>query len=99
MTGMIPEKIESKIAENAINYGVKALTIFAVFFLAWAAFLPIKSASIADGVIVLDFNRKTIQHLEGGIIDQILVKEGQMVNEGDVLLRSEEHTSELHSQF
>ncbi|MBM3580014.1 MAG: biotin/lipoyl-binding protein, partial [Alphaproteobacteria bacterium] len=83
---MIPGKIESKIAENAINYGVKALIVFAVIFLGWAAFLPIKSASIADGVIVLDFNRKTIQHLEGGIIDQILVKEGQVINEGDVLL-------------
>lgn len=79
-------RIESKIAENAINYGVKALIIFAVLFLAWALFLPIKSASIAEGTIVLDFNRKTIQHLEGGIIDQILVKEGQMVSEGDVLL-------------
>ena len=79
-------RIESKIAENTINYGVKALIVFAVIFLGWAAFLPIKSASIADGVIVLDFNRKTIQHLEGGIIDQILVKEGQMINQGDVLL-------------
>ena len=79
-------RIESKIAENTINYGVKALIIFAVLFLGWALFLPIKSASIADGVIVLDFNRKTIQHLEGGIIDQILVKEGQTINQGDVLL-------------
>ena len=79
-------RIESKIAENTINYGVKALVIFAVLFLGWALFLPIKSASIADGVIVLDFNRKTIQHLEGGIIDQILVKEGQTINGGDVLL-------------
>lgn len=86
MMSMIPGKIESKIAENAINYGVKALIVFAVIFLGWAAFLPIKSASIADGIIVLDFNRKNIQHLEGGIIDQILVKEGQIVNEGDVLL-------------
>ncbi len=83
---MIIGKIESKIAENTINYGVKALIVFVILFLGWAAFLPIKSASIADGVVVLDFNRKTIQHLEGGIIDQILVKEGQMINQGDVLL-------------
>jgi HlyD family type I secretion membrane fusion protein len=79
-------KSGTKIAETAINYGVKALIIFSILFLAWAAFLPIQSASIADGVVVLDFNRKTIQHLEGGIIDQILVKEGQNINEGDVLL-------------
>lgn len=79
-------KIESKIAEGTINHGVKALIAFAVLFLAWAVFLPIQSASIAEGVIVLDFNRKTIQHLEGGIIDQILVKEGQVVAANDVLL-------------
>lgn len=79
-------KIESKIAENAINYGVKTLIIFAILFLGWASLLPIKSASIADGVVVLDLNRKTIQHLEGGIIDQILVKEGQIVNQDDILL-------------
>ncbi len=76
----------SKVAETAIKHGIKALIVFAVIFISWAAFLPIKSASIADGLVVLDFNRKNIQHLEGGIIDQILVKEGQMVNEGDVLL-------------
>ena len=58
---MMMLNVKSKIAESAINYGVKSLTIFAVFFLGWASFLPIKSASIADGVIVLDFNRKTIQ--------------------------------------
>jgi HlyD family type I secretion membrane fusion protein len=69
-----------------INFGLKALGVFLVIFLSWAAFLPIKSASIADGVVVLDFNRKTIQHLEGGMIDQILVKEGQNVKAGDILL-------------
>jgi HlyD family type I secretion membrane fusion protein len=83
---MKDSKPQLKIAESAINHGIKVLIIFAAIFLAWAIFLPIQSASIAEGTIVLDFNRKTIQHLEGGIIDQILVKEGQMVNEGDVLL-------------
>jgi len=83
---MINSKPQIKIAESAINHGIKILIIFAAIFLIWAIFLPIKSASIAEGIIVLDFNRKIIQHLEGGIIDQILVKEGQVVNEGDVLL-------------
>ncbi len=79
-------KNDEVIGQNSINYGIKALKIFSIIFLAWAIFLPIKSASIADGTVVLDFNRKTIQHLEGGIIEQILVKEGQNVNAGDVLL-------------
>lgn len=87
MTNLLPSKNNRpEIAKSSINFGIKALVIFAAIFLTWAIFLPIKSASIADGVIVLDFNRKNIQHLEGGIIDQILVKEGQMVNEGDILL-------------
>ncbi|MFT6106083.1 MAG: HlyD family type I secretion membrane fusion protein [Rickettsiales bacterium] len=70
----------------AIRYGVKTLIVFAIIFLGWGLLAPIKSASIAEGTIVLDFSRKTIQHLEGGMIDQILVKEGQMVKENDVLL-------------
>jgi HlyD family type I secretion membrane fusion protein len=79
-------KSESRVADAAIKYGIRSLLVFAIIFLTWAAFLPINSASIADGVIILDFNRKTIQHLEGGIIDQILVKEGQLVKQDDVLL-------------
>jgi HlyD family type I secretion membrane fusion protein len=77
---------QGEIAKPAIAYGLKALAIFAVIFLGWASFLPIESASIADGTVVLDFNRKTIQHLEGGIIDEIFVKEGQMIETGQTLL-------------
>ncbi|MES2677693.1 MAG: HlyD family type I secretion periplasmic adaptor subunit [Pseudomonadota bacterium] len=77
---------DSGVAKSSINYGIKALIIFVVIFLGWALLMPIQSASIAEGTIVLDFSRKTIQHLEGGMIDQILVKEGQMVEAGDVLL-------------
>jgi HlyD family type I secretion membrane fusion protein len=74
------------IAYKQIKYGLIALFIFFATFLSWAIFAPIESASIADGTIVLDFNHKVIQHLEGGIIDDISVKEGQMVKEGEVLL-------------
>lgn len=74
------------IALSSIKHGIWALIIFFVTFLFWAIFAPIESASIADGTIILDFNHKTIQHLEGGIIDDILVKEGQLVKEGEPLL-------------
>ncbi|MBL6665277.1 MAG: HlyD family type I secretion periplasmic adaptor subunit [Rickettsiales bacterium] len=82
----VNEDIKGKNYESAIHYGIKAIIAFALLFLSWAALLPIKSASIADGLVVLDFHRKTIQHLEGGIIDQIMVKEGQMVKEGETIL-------------
>ncbi|MBU6140671.1 MAG: HlyD family type I secretion periplasmic adaptor subunit [Proteobacteria bacterium] len=76
----------NNIAHSPIRKGLISLVIFFAVFLSWAIFAPIESASIADGTIVLDFNHKTIQHLEGGIIDDILVKEGQEVKEGEVLL-------------
>ncbi len=74
------------IASSSIAWGMLSLVLFSLIFAFWAVFVPIQSASIAEGTIILDLNRKTIQHLEGGIIDNILVKEGQLVKEGDILL-------------
>ncbi len=75
-----------QIASQAINYGIKSLLIFFIIFLFWAIFIPIKSAAIGEGIIVLDFNKKIIQHLEGGIVEKILVTEGQEVKIGDPVI-------------
>lgn len=53
----------------------------------WAAVAKLDSAVVAPGTITLDSNRKVIQHLEGGIVEEILVKEADVVERGDVLLR------------
>ncbi|MFH0728833.1 MAG: HlyD family type I secretion periplasmic adaptor subunit [Pseudomonadota bacterium] len=55
----------------------------------WAALSKISGAVIAPGEIQVDSNRKTVQHLEGGIVREILVREGSQVNAGDVLIRLE----------
>ena len=52
----------------------------------WAALAPIASAVIATGVVSLEGSRKTIQHLEGGIITEILVEDGDLVQAGDHLV-------------
>lgn len=57
---------------------------FGVFGL-WAAFAPLSSAVIGHGFIAVETNRKTIQHLEGGIVRKINVREGQAVKAGEVL--------------
>lgn len=54
---------------------------------AWATLAPMKSAAIAPGVVKVASERKTIQHLEGGIVKDILVKEDQEVVAGQVLIR------------
>jgi HlyD family secretion protein len=53
----------------------------------WAALAPLGSAVIANGQVAVSSDRKPIQHLEGGIVRQILVKEAQRVKRGDVLFR------------
>lgn len=54
---------------------------------AWAALAPIDSAAVAPGVVMVESNRRLIQHLEGGIIHDILVVDGSVVKKGDVLVR------------
>jgi HlyD family type I secretion membrane fusion protein len=53
----------------------------------WSAIAKLDSAVVASGVVAAESNRKTVQHFEGGIIQDILVREGQRVKEGDVLFR------------
>ncbi len=53
----------------------------------WAAVARLDGAAIASGVIAVESKRKTIQHLEGGIIKEIVTAEGAHVAAGDVLIR------------
>lgn len=53
----------------------------------WAAVAKLDSAVVAPATISLEGNRRVVQHLEGGIVDEILVTEAMSVEEGDVLLR------------
>lgn len=53
----------------------------------WAAIAKIDSAVFAPGTISLEGNRRVVQHLEGGIVQEILVDEADTVEEGEVLLR------------
>ena len=52
-----------------------------------AGFARIDSAVVAPGAISIEANRKTVQHLEGGIVSEILVRDGDLVRQGDVILR------------
>ncbi|MCC0035247.1 MAG: HlyD family type I secretion periplasmic adaptor subunit [Hoeflea sp.] len=66
-------------------------TIFVVFGVigTWAATAPLASAVVAGGIVSVETNRKTIQHLEGGIISQIKVREGDVVEAGEELIELE----------
>lgn len=68
---------------SMIGYGVILLTFGVVG--GWAALAPLSSAVMAGGTVAVEGNRKTEQHLEGGILRKILVKEGDKVKAGQVL--------------
>src|SRR3979490_19612 len=53
----------------------------------WSIFAPLESAAIASGTVEAESSRKTIQHLEGGLIKEILVKDGDVVRAGQTLIR------------
>ncbi len=57
---------------------------------AWSTFAPLESAAIAFGVVEAESSRRTIQHLEGGIIGDILVADGDVVRAGQTLIRLDE---------
>ncbi|MTH95152.1 HlyD family type I secretion periplasmic adaptor subunit [Roseibium sp. RKSG952] len=56
----------------------------------WAATAPLDSAVVSNGVLSVESSKKVVDHLEGGIVKQILVKNGDEVKAGDVLIRLSE---------
>ncbi|WP_413817731.1 MULTISPECIES: HlyD family type I secretion periplasmic adaptor subunit [Pseudomonas] len=52
----------------------------------WAALAPLDSSALAPGVVTVKSYRKTVQHLEGGIVRELRVHDGDLVKTGDVLL-------------
>ncbi|MDA0262055.1 MAG: HlyD family type I secretion periplasmic adaptor subunit [Proteobacteria bacterium] len=70
--------------------GFAVILLFFVGFGAWAALAPLESAAIAMGSVSVESQRKTVQHLEGGIIREILVRDGDRVEQGQVMLRLDE---------
>ncbi|MFS9599462.1 biotin/lipoyl-binding protein, partial [Klebsiella variicola] len=56
-------------------------------FGAWAVTAPLNGADVANGYVRVEGTRKSIQHLDGGIVKQLNVREGDRVSEGDVLIR------------
>lgn len=78
---------------GAVVFGVVAIVLFIGGFSAWSFLAPLSAAAVAPGQIKVEGNRRTIQHLEGGIVRDILVKDGDRVQAGQVLMRMDDVTS------
>ncbi len=70
---------------NLAGFGVVALLVFGVG--GWAATSELAGAVIAAGTVVVETNVKKVQHPTGGIVGEILVRDGSIVEEGDIVVR------------
>lgn len=77
-------------AKRAGRIGLLALAIGFGGFLLWAALAPLDEGVPGQGVVAIDTKRKAVQHLSGGIVKEVLVREGDEVKEGQLLIRLDE---------
>jgi HlyD family secretion protein len=72
---------------GTLRFAFMTIAFFALIFGLWSWAAPLNSAAIAPGVLeAAGGGRRTVQHLEGGIVSRFLVKEGQTVRAGQVLV-------------
>lgn len=72
---------------RASRWGAWTLVLGFGGFLLWAAVAPLDEGVPAHGVVAIDTKRKAVQHLSGGIVREVLVREGDIVQEGQPLYR------------
>ncbi|MDC0658646.1 HlyD family type I secretion periplasmic adaptor subunit [Leisingera sp. SS27] len=84
-------------ARRPLMIGLIALVVLVGGFGSWSVLSSISGAVVATGRIEVDRNRQVVQHLDGGIVAEILVDEGDTVTEGTTLIRLD--ANELASQL
>jgi HlyD family secretion protein len=90
LPGLVPDPVLDAPAPRTrlpVVFGLIVFLVFVVGFGAWAALAPLAEAALAPGVIKVEGQRRTVQHLEGGIVREILVRDGSKVRRGEVMLR------------
>jgi membrane fusion protein, type I secretion system len=66
--------------------GLAAVSAFLLFFVAWGFLAPVSGAAIAEGNLQVETQRQSVQHPYGGVVNKLLVREGQRVVKGETLL-------------
>lgn len=82
--GIEPVRIEES---NIKKQAGKVVFVSFLIFAAWSVTAPLDSGVVVNGSVVVMGSRKAVQHPSGGVVEEILVREGAQVKQGDVLLR------------
>ena len=82
----LPESPGIESPKHIVRQGLWLILIFFGIFGIWSFFGHISGAVVAPGTIKIENERKIVQHLEGGIVEDILVREGEEVKAGQPLV-------------
>ncbi|AGX88503.1 HlyD family type I secretion periplasmic adaptor subunit [Candidatus Symbiobacter mobilis] len=82
--GIAPVRIEEAGIKKLAG---KVVVVTFAIFLVWAIVAPLDSGVVVNGKVVVLGSRKAVQHPSGGVVEEILVREGAQVRQGDVVLR------------
>ncbi|MDP9928989.1 HlyD family type I secretion periplasmic adaptor subunit [Variovorax paradoxus] len=81
-----PLALHVREARRLAHWGLAVLVCGLLPAAAWLSFAPLSSAVVAQAYVKVDLNRRPVQHAEGGIVREVLVRDGQHVRQGEPLL-------------
>ncbi|WP_157736002.1 HlyD family type I secretion periplasmic adaptor subunit [Granulosicoccus antarcticus] len=69
-----------------VRWGYVVISLFLFLFVVWASTMSLSTAAIAPGMVGVEGQKKQVQHLNGGIVEVIHVRNGDQVEVGQVLV-------------
>ena len=90
---VLDKKRKYRDTRGPIRIGVWALLIGLGGFVLWAVLAPLDEGVPSSATVVIDTKRKAVQHPTGGVVKEVLVKEGQLVKEGELLMRISDNSA------
>ncbi|MGI9493465.1 MAG: HlyD family type I secretion periplasmic adaptor subunit [Geminicoccaceae bacterium] len=79
--------IEESATPKVLRFSVLLISLTVTLFLVWSAVAEVNETAKGSGVVLPNSHVRVVQHLEGGIVEDIAVREGEFVEKGRVLLR------------
>ena len=80
-------QLEESDAPGVVSIGILTTALLCVAGVIWAYITPVNEVAITQGEVVPSGHNHVIQHLEGGIVKEIVISDGELVKEGDVLIK------------
>lgn len=83
---VVHHSVQQLAVPHLAKRGMIGMAVLALLVVLWMVLAPLSAAIVAHGAVKVDKERKLVQHLEGGIVKDILVADGQQVKQGEALL-------------